>query len=156
LPPSLDLAANFGASHCIPSCEDPKALEAQTRKIAPRGVDFAFDAVGTRPERLQELMALTDMGGLTVAVGVLGWTDKVTVLGGDLLYGARRLTGVRGGNGFPGLDIPRILDLYQTGRLKLDELVGATYEFDDFAAAFDAAAKAEYGRVVLRVTPSLL
>ena len=155
-PGKLDLAANFGASHCVVSPADPKELVAAVKKIAPRGVNFAFDAVGTRPERLQELMSTTDMGGLTVAVGVLGLTDKVAVSGGDLLFGARRLTGVRGGNGFPGLDIPRILDLYHTGRFKLDELVGATYEFDDFDSAFAAAGKAEFGRVVLRVTPSLL
>ncbi len=152
----LDLAANFGASHCLVASDDAKALESETRKVAPRGVDFAFDAVGTRPERLQQLMALTDLGGLTVAVGVLGMTDTVPVRGGDLLYGARRLTGVRGGNGYPGLDIPRILALYHTGRLKLDELVGAAYDLDDIGDAFDAAAKAEHGRVVLRVTPSLL
>lgn len=155
-PAKLDLAANFGASHCILSPADPQELGGEVKKVAPRGVGFAFDAVGTRPERLQELMALTDMGGLTVAVGVLGWTEKVPVLAGDLLFSARRLTGVRGGNGFPGLDIPRILDLYQTGRLKLDELVGATYELDNIAAAFDSATKAEHGRTVVRVTPSLL
>jgi S-(hydroxymethyl)glutathione dehydrogenase/alcohol dehydrogenase len=152
----LDLAANFGASHCILSPEDPKALAAEVRKIALRGVDFAFDAVGTSLERLRDLMALTDLGGLTVAVGVLPWTGMVPVLAADLLYGARRLTGVRGGNGFPGLDIPRILDLYYNGRLKLDELVGATFDLEDIASAFDAAARAEHGRVVLRVTPSLL
>jgi S-(hydroxymethyl)glutathione dehydrogenase/alcohol dehydrogenase len=152
----LDLAANFGASHCIVSPEDPKALVAETRKIAPHGVDYAFDAVGARPERIAELMALTDLGGLTVAVGVLGATDIVPVLGGDLLYAARRVTGVRGGNGYPGLDIPRILDLYRTRRLKLDELVGATYELDDIGAAIADAERAAHGRVVVRMAPSLL
>jgi S-(hydroxymethyl)glutathione dehydrogenase / alcohol dehydrogenase len=155
-PGKLDLASNFGASHCILSLADSNQLSAEVRKVAPRGVDFAFDAVGTSLDRLRELMALTDLGGLTVAVGVLPWTGLVPVLAADLLYGARRLTGVRGGNGFPGMDIPRILDLYRAGRLKLDELVGATYDLDDIGPAFDAAARAEHGRVVLRVTPSLL
>lgn len=155
-PAKLDMAANFGASHCILSPEDPKELVAQTKKIARRGVDVAFDAVGTRPERLKDLMALTDIGGLTVAVGVLPMAEPVPVLGGDLLLGARRLIGVRGGNGYPGLDIPRILKLYGTGRLKLDEMVGPSFEFEEIAAAFESAAKADYGRTVLRVTPSLL
>ena len=153
----LDLAINFGASHGVLSPEDPKQLAAEIKKIAPRGVNFAFDAVGMQPERIQHLMATTDLGGTTVAVGTLNWTDVVPVMGADLLLGARRLIGVRGGNGSPGLDTPRILDLYRTGRLKLDELVGATYDLDDFSKAFDVAARAEqHGRVVLRVTPSLL
>jgi S-(hydroxymethyl)glutathione dehydrogenase/alcohol dehydrogenase len=155
-PAKLDLASNFGASHCILAPEDAKALVAETRKIAAGGVDFAFDAVGARPERIQDLMSLTDLGGLTVAVGVLGATDAVPVLGGDLLFAARRVAGVRGGNGFPGLDIPRILDLYRTRRLMLDELVGATYELEDIDAAIAAAERAEHGRVVLRMAPSLL
>lgn len=155
-PAKLDLAANFGASHCILSPEDPGALRAEVLKIVPRGVEVAFDAVGTRLERLKELMSLTDLGGATMAVGVLPMADDVPVSARDLLLGGRRLIGVRGGNGFAGLDIPRILKLYETGRLKLDELVGASYEMEDVSAAFDAAAKAEHGRVVVRVTPSLL
>lgn len=155
-PAKLDLAANFGASHCVLSPEDPKQLQAEVRKIAPRGVEFAFDAVGMKPERLSQLMALTDLGGLTVAVGVLSPADTVPVMAADLLYGARRITGVRGGNGFPGMDIPRILDLYYTRRFKLDELIGARYELDQIGAAFDAAARAEHGRVILRIAPSLL
>ncbi len=152
----LDLASNFGASNCILSPPDPADLAAETRKIVPRGVNFAFDAVGTRIERIHQLMALTDLGGLTVAVGVLPFSDRVPVLASDLLYGARRLTGVRGGNGAPGLDIPRILNLYRTKRLMLDELVGDSYELEEIGAAFDAAARAEHARTVVRVTPSLL
>jgi S-(hydroxymethyl)glutathione dehydrogenase/alcohol dehydrogenase len=63
---------------------------------------------------------------------------------------------VRGGNGFAGKDIPRTLDLYRTGRLKLDELVGATYELDDIGAAMADAERAEHGRVVVRMAPGLL
>ena len=155
-PAKLDLAANFGASHCILAPEDPRELEAQVRKIVRRGVDFAFDAVGTRLERIKELMALTEMGGTTLAVGVLPMTEDVPIPARDLLLSGRRLIGVRGGNGFAGRDIPRIIRLYETGRLKLDELVGASYGMDEIATAFEAAAKAEHGRVVIRVTPSLL
>lgn len=152
----LDLAVNFGASHGIISPEDPKELASEVRKIAHRGVDFAFDAVGTRKERLKELMATTDMGGLTVAVGVLGPQDDVPILAGDLVFGARRLIGVRGGNGFPGYDIPRILDLYHTGRFKIDEMIGQTFALDEIGPAFEAAARAEAGRVVIRMAPDLL
>ena len=152
----LDMAANLGATHCIMSPEDPADLVGEVRKIVPRGVEVAFDAVGMRTDRLQHLMASTDMGGLTVAVGVLPMTETVPVLGRDLLLGGRRLIGVRGGNGFPGLDIPRILKLYETGRLKLDELVGPKFEFEDIGPAFASAAQADFARTVVRVAPSLL
>jgi S-(hydroxymethyl)glutathione dehydrogenase/alcohol dehydrogenase len=155
-PGKLDLAANLGASHCIVSPDDPLDLAAEVRKILPRGVDCAFDAVGTRKERLMDLMGMTDFGGLTVAIGILPWNETVPVLARDLLMGRRRLTGTAGGNGFPGQDVPRILQLYETGRLKLDELVGDSFELDEIDAAFASAARADYGRTVVRVTPSLL
>jgi S-(hydroxymethyl)glutathione dehydrogenase / alcohol dehydrogenase len=152
----LDLASNLGASHCIVSPEDPDDLAARVRTIVPRGVDCAFDAVGTRKERLMELMGMTDFGGLTVSVGILPWDETVPVLARDLLMGRRRLTGIAGGNGFPGRDIPRILQLYETGRLKLDQLVGDSFELDEIVSAFASAARADHARTVVRVTPSLL
>jgi S-(hydroxymethyl)glutathione dehydrogenase/alcohol dehydrogenase len=136
-PRKLDLAADFGASHCLTVGDDPQELEAAVRQIAPKGVDFAFDVVGSAP-LIRQLMGLTDMGGLTVAVGVLPWASDVAV------------------PAMPMRDIPRILDLYRTRRLKLDELVGAAYELDDIAAAFAEAEKADHARTVVRVTPSLL
>jgi S-(hydroxymethyl)glutathione dehydrogenase/alcohol dehydrogenase len=152
----LDMAANLGATDCIMSPEDPADLVAEVRKILPRGVEVAFDAGGMRTDRLQYLMAATDMGGLTLAVGVLPMTETVPVLGRDLLLGARRLAGVRGGNGFPGLDIPRILKLYAAGLLKLDEMVGPKFEFEEISPAFESAAKADFARTVVRIAPSLL
>jgi S-(hydroxymethyl)glutathione dehydrogenase/alcohol dehydrogenase len=155
-PAKLDLATSLGASHGVVSPDDPKDLAAEVRKIVPRGVDCAFDAVGTRKERLMELMGMTDFGGLTVAIGILPFGETVPVLAGDLVMGRRRLTGIAGGNGFPGRDVPRILQLYETGRLKLDELVGDSFELDEIEAAFSSAARADHGRTVVRVTPSLL
>lgn len=152
----LDMAADLGASHCLMSPEDPADLVGEVRRIVPRGVEVAFDAVGMRPDRIPHLMAATDMGGLTLVVGVLPMMEPVPVLARDLLLGGRRLAGVRGGNGFPGLDIPRILKLYQAGRLKLDELVGPKFEFEQIGQAFESAARADFARTVVRVTPSLL
>jgi alcohol dehydrogenase/S-(hydroxymethyl)glutathione dehydrogenase/alcohol dehydrogenase len=143
-------------THCLPSPEDPKALVAEVKKILPRGVDVAFDAVGGAPDRLHHLMAATDLGGMTVAVGVLGWTDDVPVKGIDLLYGARRLVGVRGGNSSPRVDIKRTLNLYKTGRLKLDILVGEKFGLDEFDKAWAAAARADHARTILEITPGLL
>jgi S-(hydroxymethyl)glutathione dehydrogenase/alcohol dehydrogenase len=154
-PLKLDLAADFGASHCLVATDEPKDLEEAVRRIAPQGVDFAFDVVGNAA-LLRQLMGLTDMGGLTVLVGVLPWASDVSVQAGLMLNGERRLTGVRGGSAMPMRDIPRILDLHRTGRLKLAELVGAAFELDDIQAAFASAEKADHARTVVRIAPGLL
>jgi S-(hydroxymethyl)glutathione dehydrogenase/alcohol dehydrogenase len=152
----LDLASDFGASHCVLSPPDAEALDAEVRKIVPKGVDFAFDAVGGSPERISQLMALTDMGGLTVLVGVMPWTQVIGGPAGLMMLGERRLTGVRGGSAMPQRDLGRIVDLYRNGRLKLDEMVGRTYALDDIETAFEEAERADAARTVLRIAPDLL
>jgi S-(hydroxymethyl)glutathione dehydrogenase/alcohol dehydrogenase len=154
-PAKLDLAADFGASHCITASSKPGEIEAAVKRIAPKGVDFAFDVVGDL-DLIGRLMALTDLGGLTVMVGVVPWSSQVSVSAGLMLMGERRLTGVRGGSTVPTRDIPRILNLYRNGRLKLDELVGAAFPLDEVAAAFAEAERARHARTVVHVTPSLL
>jgi S-(hydroxymethyl)glutathione dehydrogenase/alcohol dehydrogenase len=155
-PLKLDLASDFGASHCVLSPEGPEALEAEVRKIIPKGVDFAFDAVGGSPERVSQLMALTDMGGLTVLVGVMPWTQMIGGPAGLMMLGERRITGVRGGSAMPQRDLGRIVDLYRNGRLKLDEMIGRTYALDDIETAFVDAERADAARTVLRISPALL
>jgi S-(hydroxymethyl)glutathione dehydrogenase/alcohol dehydrogenase len=155
-PRKLDLASDFGASHCLLSPPDAETLDAEIRRIAPKGVDFAFDAVGGSPERISQLIALTDMGGLTVTVGGMPRTQVIGGAVGLIVQGERRLTGVRAGSAMPQRDLVRIVDLYRNGRLKLDEMVGRTYELADIEAAFAEAERADVARTVLRITPALL
>ena len=46
-------------------------------------------------------------------------------------------------------DIPRIIDLYRAGRLKLDELVTKTFPLADINAAFDVLAAGNVARAVI-------
>jgi Zn-dependent alcohol dehydrogenase len=46
------------------------------------------------------------------------------------------LTGSMYGSARPRIDFPRLLSLYKANRLKLDELVSATYSIDEAPRAF--------------------
>jgi S-(hydroxymethyl)glutathione dehydrogenase/alcohol dehydrogenase len=72
-----------------------------------------------------------------------------------LLFSDRRLLGCTGGQNVPARDIPRIVNLYQQGRVKLDELISARFELDSVADAFRALAAGEVARAVLVIDPSL-
>jgi Zn-dependent alcohol dehydrogenase len=65
--------------------------------------------------------------------------DEKTVRGS--LYGSCR----------PKLDAPRILSLYQAGRLKLDELISREYPLSRINEAFDALRKGEVARSIVRL-----
>ena len=47
------------------------------------------------------------------------------------------LMGSMYGSARPSIDFPRLLALYKSHRLKLDELVTATYRIDDVNRAFE-------------------
>ena len=49
----------------------------------------------------------------------------------------------------PGRDIPRIVDLYRAGRLKLDELVSQRLALDQFGRAFEALEAGTVARSVI-------
>jgi Zn-dependent alcohol dehydrogenase len=46
-------------------------------------------------------------------------------------------------------DIPRIVDLYRRGQIKLEELVGARIPFDDALRAFEETDAGAFARCLL-------
>ena len=55
------------------------------------------------------------------------------------------------GPGRPQVDVPRLLKLYQTGQLKLDELVTRRFPLAEAQTAFDVLARGEVARSVLEI-----
>jgi S-(hydroxymethyl)glutathione dehydrogenase/alcohol dehydrogenase len=61
----------------------------------------------------------------------------------------KRLLGSVYGSGQPARDIPRLISLYQDGRLKLRELVARTYTLNGVNDALDALAASDGARGVI-------
>jgi S-(hydroxymethyl)glutathione dehydrogenase/alcohol dehydrogenase len=130
----LEMAKKFGATDvlAIKPGEDPtKAL----KKMTGGGADYAFECVGNG-----ELSGLAYKavcrGGKAVIVGVARATDMVSVVQRSLVFEEKTLTGSYYGSCVPSIDFPRILNLYQAGKLKLDELVTKRYSIDEAPQAF--------------------
>ena len=73
-------------------------------------------------------------GGTAVVVGVSKVTETVTLGAFMMPFSEKTLTGSMYGSARPKVDFPRLLDLYKSNRLMLDELVTATYSIDDVEA----------------------
>jgi S-(hydroxymethyl)glutathione dehydrogenase / alcohol dehydrogenase len=143
----LELARDFGATEAIEaSTEDlPRIVRELTNG---RGADFAFDTVGS-PETVQQSLALTRKGGTIILTG-LSRTDALASLPiFPFVLQEKRLVGSLYGSGQPLRDIPRLVDLYEERRLKLDELATRTYKLDQINDALDALASAEGARGII-------
>jgi S-(hydroxymethyl)glutathione dehydrogenase / alcohol dehydrogenase len=140
-PARLDLAADFGATELVDPNET--AVADAVAAVAPGGVDVAFEVVGN-PALVAEAFEQTRGGGTCVMVGAPPPGSTIPVPASSLMFGERRLVGCLGGSNMPHRDIPRIVELYRGGRIKLDELVGERLPLTDFGRAF---ADTEAGKV---------
>lgn len=145
----LDMARTFGATHVInASREDP--VEGIRRITGGEGSHYAFEAIGLTPEPFIQSLECTRPRGVTVYVGhapvgtelkldARMWIAEKTVIGS--LYGSARTQ----------IDFPRIVQLYQEGKLMLDELVSREYPLEQVNEAFAALGRGEVARSVLRM-----
>ena len=146
-PLKLDLASDFGATDVVRGDETPM-LDA-VRAVVPGGVDIAFEVVGT-PQLLADTFELTRPGGTCVAVGSMP-PGAVIPIKGQVLFQERRLVGCVGGSNVPERDIPRIVDLYRAGRIRLDELIGKRVPLADFSEGIAASEAGEVARSVVTI-----
>jgi S-(hydroxymethyl)glutathione dehydrogenase/alcohol dehydrogenase len=143
----LDFARRFGATHTVNgSGGDPVA---QVRALTGgRGVDYAFEVVGTTKTMRQAWDCLAKRG-MAVVVGVTPMTTEVAVPVMSLVFEERVLTGSVYGSSRPRLDIPTLIELYRSGRLLLDELLTRTYPFAEINEAYAALERGDVARSVV-------
>jgi len=142
-PARLEHALALGATHAVDaSKEDPAAA---IRRITGRGADFTFVAVGNAPAVGQAADALAP-GGTCVVIGVppTGQTFPLDVR--PLVTGERAIVGSSYGSARTREDLPRLVTLYQAGKLKIDELITKRYGLEEANEAFRALAAGELGR----------
>jgi S-(hydroxymethyl)glutathione dehydrogenase/alcohol dehydrogenase len=130
----LQMAQAFGATDQVDATQvDP--VEAIRKLTHGRGADYAFEAIG-RKETIEQAYAATRKGGTCVVIGLGSLKDFVALNVFMLPLLEKRLLGSWYGSANVHLDIPRLFDLYRTGKLKLDELVTRTYSLPQVNEAF--------------------
>jgi S-(hydroxymethyl)glutathione dehydrogenase/alcohol dehydrogenase len=142
-PARLEHALGLGATHAVDaSKEDPATA---VLRITGRGADFTFVAVGDARAVGQAADALAP-GGTCVVIGVppTGQTFPLDVR--PLVTGERAIVGSSYGGARTREDLPRLVMLYQAGKLKIDELITKRYGLDEANEAFRALAAGELGR----------
>ena len=144
--PSKDnLARHFGATDFICAADtDPVAAVQQLTK---GGVDHSFEAVGLKKTSEQAFL-MTGRGGTANIIGMIPIGQTVEVPG-FMFLGERRLQGsMMGSNRFP-VDMPRLVDFYLSGKLKLDDLISRRIALKDVNEAFEEMKTGQVARSVI-------
>jgi S-(hydroxymethyl)glutathione dehydrogenase/alcohol dehydrogenase len=121
----------FGATHAASSMEEATALVAELTWGANADKAILTTGVATG-DLIAPMMALVAKGGRAVVTAVAPISQNDVQLNlFDLAMQRKELVGCIFGNANPRRDIPRLLRLYDEGKLKLDELVTTEYRLED-------------------------
>ena len=145
--PALALARKFGATHTF-NLTGQENVGKSLYKLSGGGADYAFDCVGKG--QISELAwGVLRRGGTAVVVGIAGTKEQITLNAQQAALSEKTLTGCYYGSARPSQDFPRLIGLYRSGRLKLDELITRTYTIDEAPRAFDDLVAGREGRGVI-------
>ena len=143
----LELAKEFGATHTVNAArEDP--VERIRELTGGKGAHYAFEAIGLVEKPFVQSILCTRRRGITVWVGHAPFDTPVTIDARDLMM-EKTVIGSMYGSARPRLEFPRLLELYKSGALKLDELISRRFPLEEVNEAFEVLAKGEVARSVL-------
>jgi len=141
----LNLAKAFGATDVInPADGDPVK---QVMDLTSGGVHHSFEAIGLKTTAEQAFRMLR-RGGTANIIGMIPVGVSIELMGADFL-GEKRIQGsLMGSNRFP-IDMPRFVDFYMSGKLKLDEMIAQRIKLEQVNDALDELRRGELARSVI-------
>jgi Zn-dependent alcohol dehydrogenase len=144
----LSLAQEFGATHSFQASTEN--IVGLVREVTDgRGADFVFDTVGL-PETISQALNFARKGGTVVLTGLSRTDALASIAVFPFVMQEKRLIGSLYGSGQPLRDIPRLVELYREGKLKLRELAMRTYQLDDVNEALEALSAGEGARGIIQ------
>jgi len=129
----LAAAERFGATHTIDAGKHD-AKQAVLAATGGRGADYVYVTVGA-PKVVEQGFDLIRRGGTLVLVGMPASGVMASFDPGTFAAYGQRLLGSKMGSARIETDVPKIIDLYRQGRLKLDELITGRYPLVDINQA---------------------
>ncbi len=128
----LELARQMGATDTI-NASNVDPVEA-VKDMTGGGVPYSFEAIGTKTTA-EQAFAMLRPGGTATIIGMVPFGTKIELHAADFLRD-RKIQGTSmGGNRFR-VDMPRLLALWQQGRLKLDHLISGRIKLNQINEGF--------------------
>ncbi len=144
-PAKENLAKIFGATDFI-CAADGDAVK-KVIEMTRGGVHHAFEAIGLA-KTAEQAFNMLRRGGTANIIGMIPVGQTISLMGAAFL-GERRIQGsMMGSNRFP-VDMPRLVDFYMSGRLKLDDMVSRRIRLEQVNEAFAEMKRGEIARSVI-------
>jgi S-(hydroxymethyl)glutathione dehydrogenase / alcohol dehydrogenase len=141
----LKMAEQFGATDLVDAgAGDPIT---QVQALTGGGVEYSFEAIGLK-QTAEQAFAMLRPGGTATVIGMIPFGVSIELNGFEFLM-EKKIQGSNMGSNRFRVDMPRYVDMYLDGRLKLDELVSARIGLDDVNDGFEAMKRGDIARSVI-------
>jgi S-(hydroxymethyl)glutathione dehydrogenase/alcohol dehydrogenase len=145
-PAKLELAQVCGATDLVNAAEgDPVQ---RVKDLTGGGVEYSFEAIGLKTTAEQAFYMLAK-GGTATVIGMIPVGTKIELHGPDFLQ-EKKIQGCSMGSNRFRVDMPRYVDMYLSGKLKLDEMISREITLEQINDAFQALLGGDVARQVIR------
>jgi S-(hydroxymethyl)glutathione dehydrogenase / alcohol dehydrogenase len=142
------LAERFGMTHFVNPTEVEGDLVPYLVDLTRGGADFSFECIGNVEVMRKALECCHKGWGVSVIIGVAGAGEEIATRPFQLVTG-RVWKGSAFGGARGRTDVPRIVDWYMEGKIRIDELITHTMPLADINKAFDLMHEGESIRSVV-------
>ncbi|WP_437768360.1 S-(hydroxymethyl)glutathione dehydrogenase/class III alcohol dehydrogenase [Sorangium sp. So ce281] len=142
------LAERFGMTHFVNPSEVAGDLVPYLVDLTRGGADFSFECIGNVKVMRQALECCHKGWGTSIIIGVAGAGEEIATRPFQLVTG-RVWKGTAFGGAKGRTDVPKIVDWYMEGKIKIDELITHTMPLDDINHSFDLMHEGESIRSVV-------
>ena len=143
----LEFAMRFGATHAV-NASDQDAVARVKEITGGLGADYTFEVFGSAAT-VETAYAMARRGGTTVVVGIAPVGERAGIDAMSLVREEKVLKGSYYGSARCSVDFPRMVELYRSGRLNLEEMITQRYDLDHINEAYEDLARGEVGRGVI-------
>lgn len=135
-PDKFPLAKEFGCTECLNPKEYDKPIQQVLAEMTDGGLDYTFECIGNIHTMRAALESCHKGWGTSVIIGVAAAGQEISTRPFQLVTG-RVWKGTAFG-GWKSCDsVPKLVDEYMAGKLKVDEFVTHTMPLDKINEAFD-------------------
>jgi S-(hydroxymethyl)glutathione dehydrogenase/alcohol dehydrogenase len=143
----LEAATRFGATNTI-NASKQDAVKEVYNLTNQRGADFALVTVGSNIA-INQSFEMVRNGGTIVIAGLPPLDAAVTLPTFSFVVTGKRLLGSSMGSTRLQVDVPILIDHYQHGKLRLDELISGRYRLEQINEAIESTERGEALRNVI-------
>jgi S-(hydroxymethyl)glutathione dehydrogenase/alcohol dehydrogenase len=123
----------FGATDFICAADGTDVVK-EVLEMTKGGVQHSFEAIGLS-KTAEQAFNMLRRGGTANVIGMIPVGQTITLMGAAFL-GEKRIQGsLMGSNRFP-VDMPRLVDFYMSGKLKLDDMISRRVKLEQVNEAF--------------------